>query len=364
MKSSVMVIGDVSASVNGASKVTQGIVDFLRKREVKYEVVDSSSLWRGLKAPLFVTKTAHYLTAFFRIVMNSSSFQVVYIQIASGETFFLQTLFIFALSCKQTTPRFYIHHHSSSLIEKKSLARSFLFKLINKKSISIYLTSRMANNSLAKFGDHKYLVITNAYFSVLERRTDKQSPEIDYFYFGRLVFIGSISCSKGANVFLRIAKEGMRIRDNLKIFTAGPCEDPDLNSELERLKTQFPNQFTYIKSFDSSMLSGLLVPGDIFIFPSTYKEEAAPLVLYEALSLGVLCISSDAGYISEVVGEFGIVLPFTQIAQISFRNLEKMVQREMPSMTTYCNKFEHSSKRFLHEIDAAEKTLDLMFVYC
>jgi glycosyltransferase involved in cell wall biosynthesis len=41
---------------------------------------------------------------------------------------------------------------------------------------------------------------------------------------------------------------------------------------------------------------------DLFLFPSQFAQEAAPLVLYEAQSAGVPCLASDRGVIAEMLG--------------------------------------------------------------
>lgn len=47
---------------------------------------------------------------------------------------------------------------------------------------------------------------------------------------------------------------------------------------------------------------------DVFLFPTTYRYEAQPLVVYEAMSYGIPVISTTAGYIPEMLARIGTVV--------------------------------------------------------
>jgi glycosyltransferase involved in cell wall biosynthesis len=44
---------------------------------------------------------------------------------------------------------------------------------------------------------------------------------------------------------------------------------------------------------------------DLFLFPTNFKQEAAPLVIYEALAAGCPVLARDRGVISEIVPAVG-----------------------------------------------------------
>jgi hypothetical protein len=46
-----------------------------------------------------------------------------------------------------------------------------------------------------------------------------------------------------------------------------------------------------------------------FFFPTNYIYEAQPLVIFEAMSYGVPVIAADRGYIAEMIGSAGTVVP-------------------------------------------------------
>jgi glycosyltransferase involved in cell wall biosynthesis len=65
----------------------------------------------------------------------------------------------------------------------------------------------------------------------------------------------------------------------------------------------------------------VLADADVFVFPSFYPQECAPLVVLEALSFCVPVVSYDIGAVSEMVedGRSGFV--------VESRNIEQMTQR-------------------------------------
>ncbi len=66
---------------------------------------------------------------------------------------------------------------------------------------------------------------------------------------------------------------------------------------------------------------------DVFLFPTTYQYEAQPLVILEAMSYGLPVISTNCGYVQELVERQGIVLDVNgALAEAIVGELERLVR--------------------------------------
>lgn len=117
--------------------------------------------------------------------------------------------------------------------------------------------------------------------------------------------LANLSEEKGLNIaietVMRIHLAGKRI----KLILAGPIQGLEAERAVARgseilgqeLEVRGPVADLEKENFYRSV--------DVFLFPTKYRYEAQPLVIYEALSHGIPVISTSAGYIEEMLRPIG-----------------------------------------------------------
>ena len=121
-----------------------------------------------------------------------------------------------------------------------------------------------------------------------------------------LVAVGRLGWQKGFDVAIRALADIPRA--HLRIVGNG-----DQRGSLERLAHQLgvAERVEFVGHLPPQGVAREIAEGDIFLFP-TRREEAAPLVLVEAMACGVPVIASQLGGIPEVIdrpGANGILVP-------------------------------------------------------
>ena len=81
----------------------------------------------------------------------------------------------------------------------------------------------------------------------------------------------------------------------------GSTKNRKIIETIEGLKHKYPNQFSYSEKYSAELLRSNLAETDIFLFPSHYKNEAAPIVILEAQTMGVFVAATNIGTIGTEV---------------------------------------------------------------
>ncbi len=118
-----------------------------------------------------------------------------------------------------------------------------------------------------------------------------------------LLFVGRLIDGKGI-FHLVEATASLRPKLNLKIAFAG--EGEDLEKLLARIR-ELKLDATYIGRLDREQLIGAYLKSKALVVPSSTHTEGLPLVIAEALSVGLPVVASDQPAMVEAVGEAGLV---------------------------------------------------------
>jgi len=200
--------------------------------------------------------------------------------------------------------RIFIHHHSYSYIIAKRCLMAFLLVVAGPKATHICLSEGMARDLARRYRrKSQALVLTNAAFvdtSALEIQRDRR----DDLTIGLL---SNLTPDKGLYQFieiLRLAKErGLPFHGVL----AGPIPRDSDQCFLESLKEELAGRLDYRGPVYDEDKARFFRDVDVFVFPTTYLNEAQPTVLFEAMANGVPVISFDRGCIRDQVANAGFL---------------------------------------------------------
>jgi glycosyltransferase involved in cell wall biosynthesis len=117
-----------------------------------------------------------------------------------------------------------------------------------------------------------------------------------------LIHVSNLSKEKGSHLVLDVMEHFLSENEKYNAILMGGDSQSQFTEKILRLQSSFPSQFSYQAAFDGNMLYENLKNSDVLLFPSTYENEASPLVVHEAQYCGVICVTSAAGtLISEVL---------------------------------------------------------------
>jgi len=112
--------------------------------------------------------------------------------------------------------------------------------------------------------------------------------------------MANLCVDKGIEVFAGLCRE-LKARNMLfKAKIAGPFADVGSEKVVKELLLEL-DEVEYLGSVYSVDKETFFQSLDVFVFPSKYKNEAEPLVLYEAAQYGALNLGTQRGCMQDVI---------------------------------------------------------------
>jgi glycosyltransferase involved in cell wall biosynthesis len=290
--------------VNGQSFVSQKIAaELSRRSEVDLVVINNS--------PGAMERSAQYhfnriigvmfgLWKMFSVTLldRRKTPSTCYLVYEAGLGFVYTAVLCLAarLLCTQTV----LHHHSSQHTLRYSRRFGLLSKLIAKRSVHICLSERMRLDLERLYCVKGEVIVSSNACHVESFACDRTrfSPGDGRLSLG---ILSNLTVEKGAvaagDAFEALLRNGI----DCTFLIAGPLGDSESAKAVDRLLNLYPERCQYLGPVYGPNKADFLQRLDVFLFPSRYVYEAQPLVVLEALSMGLPVVSTDAGYISETI---------------------------------------------------------------
>jgi len=182
--------------------------------------------------------------------------------------------------------KIYIHHHSFSYLNTYSYL-IYILSLIGKKNITHIVLCNLMKKKLKKYKFiKKIVVLSNIIF--VKKKNSLKYPKKKI----KIGFISNIDFDKGI-------KEYFEIFNNINNKTfEGLIAGPFSNYTVKRFvlkEIKKHKNIKYLGSVYDKKKDKFYRDLDVLLFPSYYKNEAEPLVIYEAQSHNILVISNSLG---------------------------------------------------------------------
>jgi len=195
-----------------------------------------------------------------------------------------------------------IHHHSCRYIEQHDRAIAAVTTITRDRSTHVFLTDGMATAFRRQYGDVTFRVATNARFVADEAAclpTHRHAGPI------RLGHLSNLCADKGffavADTFDALRSAGM----DTMLTLAGPIVEPAVAERIAGLVAAHGSLVRHVGPLAGEAKLAFYRDIDVFLFPTAFAQEAAPLVIYEALAAGCAVLATDRGLIAEVVPAVG-----------------------------------------------------------
>lgn len=213
----------------------------------------------------------------------------------------LYLLLIFAVARGRRRVTF-LHHHVYSYIANPSWLHELLMRLVGPKCTHILLSPRMATAFQVRFGSHRrYMTLHNSIFVDEALRAGRPDRQLDVTHL-TIGFIGRLERAKGFDDFLSLL-DRLHGDARFHFVVAGDHEQTEFREELHWKRAELGSRLDlrgFIRDHEKARFFSDI---DVLVFPSKYRNEASPMVCYEALAMGVPVLVTDVGAVSDIVDE-------------------------------------------------------------
>ncbi|MBI5818501.1 MAG: glycosyltransferase family 4 protein [Verrucomicrobia bacterium] len=290
----ITLIGPMPPPIDGQSIVMSHMVSRLTPHFPNLRVSDTteraSSRWR--RAFVKLGRSAAAWGAVLRA-------DVVYIAVKADHGMWLTT--VTAGLARLTGKQIFLHHHSYTYIRERRKRMSALARIAGPTAQHIVLSQSMSRDLRAVMPEiSRTLIIGNA---ALVDQTLLELPlksDADHLVLGHL---SNLYLDKGIGEVVDLAIDLHAGGVPVRLIVGGPLVEPAARHHIERGTRHLGELFEYRGPLAGEMKRAFFEEITHFIFPSKYSHESVPLVLYEAMAAGVVCVSTRRGSIPEQLAE-------------------------------------------------------------
>jgi glycosyltransferase involved in cell wall biosynthesis len=288
----IVLIGPFPPPIHGMAKNLQIISDELSKQNNVFKLdISPGRIARSLSYHFVkFLKVIKCLTILFYLSITKK-ISVIYMPPDAGLGSYYSLLFI--LVSRLFTIPIYLHHRSFLYINQKTFAMRLIVKYQTQKNCHIFLCETMKNEFEKIYGICvETLVVSNAqHVSPLE----KPNPSKDVLVIGHLSNLGF---EKGLKQVFEVCFALDRLNVNYHLELGGPPENKDVSLYLEENIPKLGKKVTYHGLISKDKKTDFYSRLDVFMFPTQYRNEAQPNVIFEANAYGVPVIAINTGCIS------------------------------------------------------------------
>jgi glycosyltransferase involved in cell wall biosynthesis len=194
-----------------------------------------------------------------------------------------------------------VHYHSYRNMRRRSPVMGLFLALCGPRAVHIVLAPPM------EWGLRRF------YKSV--KRTEVLSnsvfiPPVDCVrgFEGRRIRVGhlsNLSREKGIENVLECLRRLRASNVEVEFVIAGPATDAATRDLVADAEAEFGEYLRYLGPLRQADVQGFYGSIDVFLFPTMYEHEAEPLVVIDAVSVGVPVIATDRGCIGYLLQATG-----------------------------------------------------------
>lgn len=296
---------DLPAPIHGMSTINKAILDYVNDTgDYSPKIINTvpSYAARYFGGPLWgPVKFIHTVGCLFRLMVALVTLnnRVVYRPINGGvgQIFDLCYMAIIRMS----GARIIIHHHSFNYLHTFSKIFKVLNKLAGEKSRHVVLGLKMTEKLHELYGIPPSRIIELSNVAFFGESSPRNEINDQHLVIGHLA---NLCTDKGVDDFITICEELQRKEVKFVAKIAGPFADSE-SLKLVTDATQKNNNIKYLGPIYGAEKRHYFASLDAFVFPSKYRNEAEPLVLYEAAQHGVLNIGTKRGCMESVIESLG-----------------------------------------------------------
>lgn len=293
----VTYVGPMPPPMHGKSFATAQLATALRKTGLRLKVVN---ITEGVRAGILqktVRKVISHLNALGCVVANNGP---VYISANSGTGMWL-SIAVGALA-RLLGREIYWHHHSYDYVRRRRLDIRLLASLSGKKATHMVLAKTMGDDLMANTLEIKRTFVLNNAGFISPSLLDIPIAEGKDLVIGHL---SNLTAEKGIAEVVDLAVAVRQAGQAVRLIVAGPTHDIAAQNAIARAEAALGDAFIYRGPVYDADKIRFFSEITFFAFPSRYRNEASPIVLFEAMAAGVPCIATPLGCVPDDLGTDG-----------------------------------------------------------
>lgn len=302
----IVVVAALPPPVHGQALVNAAVVERLRSYNAVLTVINTSPQKRRKGPTYHLARIRQFIRAASSLLMHRCShIKTLYMPLEAGYGMFYNMLLSFVARLAGFSV--VLHHHSSAHSLSYSFRFAVLAALSGRNAVHVALSERMGADLRARYGQIENVIVsTNAVHVRGSRGPSRRRPPKSPLIIGHLA---NLSAAKGLSIVIDSTSRARAAGQSVKLVLAGPVAGQTASNEIARARESLQNAVDVTGPLYGEEKDWFYNSIDIFLFPTRYKYEAQPLVVYEAISYGVPVIATEAGYIAEMLTEIGTTLP-------------------------------------------------------
>lgn len=280
-------IGPMPPPINGQSVVMDHMASGLAPHFAHMRIADIS-----------VGEAVGWLRPFIKLCRSALGWwsvlgsDIVYIAVKADRGMWLTT--IAAGLARLCGARVFLHHHSYTYVRARKPRMVALTRIAGQRARHIVLSPSMASELRGVMPEIRSpIVIGNAGL------VDTTLLQLPVKRDGDLVLghLSNLSSEKGIAEVIDLAIALHRAGTHARLVVGGPISDEASRLHLDRAARELGALFIYRGPLTGTAKRVFFEEITHFVFPS--RNEAVPLVLYEAMAAGAVCVATQQGAISE-----------------------------------------------------------------
>jgi glycosyltransferase involved in cell wall biosynthesis len=248
-----------------------------------------------------ISKLFSGIAACFSILRGrAKGYSVLYLAPHSGGFLLLSCLIALAGRC--CGYRLAAHYHSYWNIGRRAPLMAAFIAICGPNAMHVVLGPPMERDLRRNYPSARNAIsVSNCGFIAPYPPTDR--------CFGgrppRLGHLSNLSREKGIAAVLQCLRALQARGVPATLWVGGPTEDEATRQLIEGARSEFGESFKYLGRLDRGEVRAFYRDIDIFLFPTTHRHEAEPLVLIDALASGVPVLATDRGCIGHLLSSSG-----------------------------------------------------------
>jgi glycosyltransferase involved in cell wall biosynthesis len=286
----IVVVGPFPPPIHGFSQATSDVAALLEERGFRVTRIELQPI---LHTRGFLATLGTRLSQFTELLSKVRRGSPVYVALSGGLRQGVDLVFL-------TVGRLggvdlYVHHHSFAYLDCPTLLANICILVSGRSATHLVLCDGMKIALQRQYRRAcNVAIVSNAGLRSVSldfnRRTGVR----------KIGYLGALTKEKGILEFLETAEILGHQHSNLRFSIAGPCNDATLQQRVSAACHTHPS-IDYVGPVYNNEKNAFIRSLDVLLFPTSYHNEAEPLVIWEAMSSGVPVIGWDRGCIGEML---------------------------------------------------------------
>ncbi|WP_247466640.1 glycosyltransferase [Bradyrhizobium sp. 62] len=199
----------------------------------------------------------------------------------------------------------FIHHHSFSAIDRPQRLMTALVSVAGSSATHVFLCDLMQRRFQENYhGAWRALISSNAvHLPELSRMSARDGGAV------RLGLLSNLTREKGLYVFLDVLRGCLARGIPVYGLLAGPTENTTDAAAIEAARVELGEHLNYVGPVYEADKDRFLSELDVFVFPTSYRNEAQPNAIFEAMAAGAAVVVFARGCIGvDVSGDCGLLI--------------------------------------------------------